>query len=634
MKKTFIIALTLLAGLFAGCNDDSSDASVIAIDSTQLEAIKAAFPADGDSRTATIKTNLNSVKVTSTQPWCKGQILDEDGFILRISTMPNEGFENRSAMVVVYGKGIEDIVIPITQFSGAPFLTADKSEISVVDGDLRFSLTVTSNVDYVLRRNGWIDDDGDNAVVVGTKTYNYKVGSINPETSREGRIDIKVTDMPNESLSRSITVTQTQSKLNPVISTFTPTTGIREAVITLKGENFGTNASLIKAYFNTASADIVSVTDTEIKVSVPKVTGSTDAVETTVKIVVDEVDYIYVDKFTYNKSWYLSTVTGNGATAFKGGTLADGQVRARYLCVDDNDNIFVSHRESNADLHLVKINEAANSVVSLGGPYTSAEFINNAPIVLPDGKVLVANDQGNATLGYSYYIYDPANNWQPERVSFTYDVNPAGIWVYRYSYNPNNNCLYGFTSGDMHIIDMATKKAVRYATFAGKNIWPYAHVFNSAHEKIYTATGVIATNGGANQYGPWVFDPGAFITSSTIATRMNSSYTAEGYAPATAIVDGPLVNTGSGAVWGMDWGPDGRLYLADCINHVIRAIDLTANPVTIETILGVAGSGGTVNGNGQNGRLNGPRGIAWNKAGTALYISDFDGCTLRKWAFE
>lgn len=623
MKKIFIIASALLAGLFIGCDDDSSDAAMLVIDPVQLEEMEGSFSALGESRTAAIKTNLNSVNVSSTQPWCKVQILDEDGFILRIAAMPNEGFDNRSALVVVYGKGIEDIVIPVNQLSSYPSLTVDKSEIEVIDGGLRFTLTVTSNVDYVFRRNGWIEDDGDNGIVVGTKTYHFKVPFIFPGTEREGRIDVKVTDLPNESLSKSIPVKQTQGDLNPELSTFSPASGSRGETITLSGVGFNGIPELIDVYFNGVKAEMLSIDNTKITVAVPKIPSATDQIETEIKVVAQQTtEHIYTGKFTYNKSWYLSTVTGNGSATFKGGTLADGQVKARYIDIDDDGNVYVTHRETGGDRHIVLINEEQNivkSVLKIDTP--------NAANVASNGIIYVAQD-GN---GSTYYTIDRGNDYATATKSVNYSESgftpPGSYYMYRLLHNEVDNHIYGFVGGtDSYIvkIDPATNKGALFYRVTAQNPYWYGATFSPDFSKVY-ASGNNATFG----YGIYVMDmsnPDAGFT------RLNSNGNMGAANTEALLKDGDLVDAGFGQCWGMDWGPDGRLYMSDFTNHIIRAVDLTTKKV--ETVLGKAGQAGTVDGNKDSARLNGPRGPVWNAEGTAMYISDFTGNTVRKWAYE
>ena len=77
----------------------------------------------------------------------------------------------------------------------------------------------------------------------------------------------------------------------------------------------------------------------------------------------------------------------------------------------------------------------------------------------------------------------------------------------------------------------------------------------------------------------------------------------------------------------LDFGPDGRLYLTDVGNHVVRAIDLTAN--TITTVAGT-GTGGFSGDGGQAtaAQLLLPYGIAFDAVGN-LYIADTSNHRIR-----
>ena len=87
----------------------------------------------------------------------------------------------------------------------------------------------------------------------------------------------------------------------------------------------------------------------------------------------------------------------------------------------------------------------------------------------------------------------------------------------------------------------------------------------------------------------------------------------------------------------MAFGPDGRLYFADTLNHRIRAIDLTTG--IIQTVVGNGatptgvkpfpadqlGDGGTA----LQGTLNRPMGLTFDAAGN-MYIADTYNQRIRK----
>ena len=536
----------MLAATFSACDDDNTDGSSglkLAIDDDDLTEMTANFTNLQGFRTVPVSTNIRNVNVISSAEWCTAELTDESGTSLRVSVNENTTYFSRVADVVLYAKGVANVVVPVTQ-SGAEYPYAG------------------------------------NPTVTGTDVVSAKEGE----------------------------------------------------TVTILGTYFGIDPRVVKVHFNGVQATVLSVDDEEIRVAMPKITDDTNGmtIDCDVKVAVDGRTAVLATDFAYEKVWHLKTVTGNGTTTFQGGTLAQGQVRGRYLCIDENDNIFVSHRESFTDLHLVKINEAENSVKSLGGPYISNDFVNNTPIVLPDGRILVANDQSNATIGHTYYIFDPENNWEPERVEVTYDVQPGGIWVYKWTYNPDDKCLYGLTSGDIFKVDPETNTGTKFYTGTGKtdsggsnaNIWPYGSEFSADGKTLYVAS----CNNASIYLGPWKMNMTA-DDASRAYTRMNINYTAKG-AAAPATFNENVADSGFGYCWGVCMGADGKLYMSDVTNHCIRVIDLGTNKV--EVFFGSPGNAGNIDGLKDIGRLNGPRGIAWNAKGTALYISDFDGCRIRK----
>src|SRR4051812_8588915 len=77
---------------------------------------------------------------------------------------------------------------------------------------------------------------------------------------------------------------------------------------------------------------------------------------------------------------------------------------------------------------------------------------------------------------------------------------------------------------------------------------------------------------------------------------------------------------------GLAIGTNGFIYVADCGNHIIRAI---ASDGSVTTIAGTAGVWGTNDGNGSSARFNGPVGLALDPEGN-LFVSDSNNHTIRK----
>ncbi len=78
----------------------------------------------------------------------------------------------------------------------------------------------------------------------------------------------------------------------------------------------------------------------------------------------------------------------------------------------------------------------------------------------------------------------------------------------------------------------------------------------------------------------------------------------------------------------LEWGPDGRLYVADELNHAVRAINLDNGIIRTVAGNGAAGFGGD-GGSARDARLAWPRGIAFDTDGN-LYISDTENHRIRK----
>ncbi|HEX8255069.1 MAG TPA: hypothetical protein VF846_18150, partial [Thermoanaerobaculia bacterium] len=70
----------------------------------------------------------------------------------------------------------------------------------------------------------------------------------------------------------------------------------------------------------------------------------------------------------------------------------------------------------------------------------------------------------------------------------------------------------------------------------------------------------------------------------------------------------------------------GNVYVGDMLNDAVRKI---APNGTVTTLAGLAGSGGSANGNGSAARFFSPRGVAVD-AGGNVYVADSDNGTIRK----
>ncbi len=629
MKRLYkILGYVLSIGLlFFACKKETSEAVFLNLDEEELTMLQQPFIHLAGNRMVPLNTNLDVVKVSSSADWCKVSIVDNNGAFLRVDVFPNEGFDERTAEVTVFGQGVESIKIPVTQWSSEPLLVvAESAGIDIIDGELDFTLHITSNVDFTLELPVWITSVGNNTPFIGSKLYTFIASPIAPG-DRVGYIKVITDEHPD--LDQIIEVSQHQNILQPVLSDFSPLSGEKESTVVLNGSNFGTNKDLIKVYFNTLEAEVVSVADDAITVIVPRAPGN----PCTIKVDILGEELTYPTTFDYVKSWGLYTVTGDGNATFRGGTLAQGRLRARYISLDGNGNIFASHRDEGNNRYIVRINEAENKVEALGASMGNGWQPNGTTVGL-NNVVYLANDAKN---GRSYYELDPANNWTPVEQTITYggEAPPsATAYLYRLIYNFSDGYLYGVighADGTVIKVNPSTREGEVIYRYGQHPTWYGLAVNPGNGTDLYAMVNTQAVG-----YGPYRMN---LTTASAGFTRLNPLGNAGAATPAL-LNDGPLQNAGFGQAWDLTFGPDGYLYVSDFTNHVIRRINLTTN--TVETVIGQAGVSGNVDGKKDKARLYGPRGLAWNQDGTALYIFDFNssntdntnGNRLRKWTLD
>lgn len=616
MNKLVIGISILLTAILFSCSDDKEEIPVLSIGSDDMAVASQPFAKEAEARTIPVNTNLDVVKATSSEKWCKATIINENkGTFLYVSVFPNDGFTERTAEITLSGKGVAEIKIPVVQWSDSPgIVVVPEGEILIVDGELEFSLQATANFDFKIEQPEWVKNNGDNTPIIGHKEYKFLADGMQPG-ERNGEIRILPIGQGLDDYIKVINVKQTQKELEPSLTTFSPITAIKGTEVVLSGENFGNSPEHVKVYFNALEATIKEVTEIAITVVVPRAPGD----ECDISVVFgDNNPLVYADKFDYEKSWTLETLTGDGSktSQFKGGSLAEAQIEARYLSTDANNNIFASHRERTGDRYLIRINEAENIVEALN---ENNQWNPNATTVGPDGVVYSIDDGNNGTV---YYTLDPNDNWTPVRHTITYPSgNPiSGSYTYRLTYNPKDGYLYGQIGnnrGQVIKVDPSTDTGEVIYEWGSNPTW-YAGTIDN-NNTLY-----IMSNTQAIGYGPWKMD---LTNISAGFARLNPNGN-QGAADASTLRDGPLETAGFGNAYEMVFDDEGNIYVTDNPNHIIRKINLADQ--TVETIMGVARSAGLVDGGKEEARLNNPRGIAWNNDKTVLYISDWGNKCIRK----
>ena len=193
-----------------------------------------------------------------------------------------------------------------------------------------------------------------------------------------------------------------------------------------------------------------SKTGTELYVLAPRLPGE----DCVISVVQGQDSLTYDEHFDYTVSTTVSTICGNGTPTYKDGALTEAQVSPYYLCVDDNENIFVISRNAPSGdagtYTIARIDLENDELVSI-----LAET-GNVPCVAPDTQVVTCPTETN--MG-SFIEMNPLEMWAPRIRSFKwYDSNPPQHgWKHCMVVNPSDGKIYcRFYFGQLIKIDPKT----------------------------------------------------------------------------------------------------------------------------------------------------------------------------------
>jgi hypothetical protein len=395
-----------------------------------------------------------------------------------------------------------------------------------------------------------------------------------------------------------------------VLTSFYPDSGGIASKVILDGENFGSDPSKIKVYFNSKPAAVIGSSGSRMYAIVPRMPGDT----CTVSVVVDNDSVVYDQKFRYKISVSVSTIAGNGSNILTGGTLDQVQLRPSYLCVDNDDNIFVSI--DRGTYGLVRINEEDNFMTVLA--QTGAISFPTAPCAdLTTGLVTVCADN---ELGL-FYTMNPKEGWGVRTKSWTWKEGtrqPVNGWKKCMAACEVDGYVYvSHYNGHLVKIDPKTWEGETIAVIAqGDNYL----AFHSLYPNLLYISFIAGAGANANGiYSIDVTDPDPAST----FKRLNGPI-APGHR------DGKLEIAQFNDPRQIYFDPEGNLYIADANNHCIRRIT-TDNMV--ETVVGIPGEKGNRDGGKDEALFNTPWGIGVARDGT-VYVADTENCRVKKLAIE
>ncbi len=389
------------------------------------------------------------------------------------------------------------------------------------------------------------------------------------------------------------------------LSSFTPNYGKYLEKVILRGSGFG-KTSDIKVYFNQREAAVIgsSKSGTELYVLAPRLPGEDCAIS----VVQGQDSLIYDEHFDYTVSTTVSTICGNGTFKYKAGSLTEAQVSPYYLCVDDNENIFVVSRNSPDDNNDGNTYTIGRIDLENDELVTIIAETGNVPCVAPETQIVTCPTEKN--VGH-FIEMNPLEMWAPRhRVFKWYDANPpSNGWKHCMVVNPSDGMIYTrFYFGQLVKIDPQTYETELVCMTSQFDT--YGMTFRPQEPNVLYFTGW-------GNHGIFKVDLNA---EKVEAIQIN------GGSSTAAHRDGDLKDALFNCPSQMYSDADGNIYVADSNNHCIRRITPENQ---VETVLGVPSEAGWVDGTQEVAKFNKPRGIGIAPDGS-VYVADWGNGRIRK----
>lgn len=406
-----------------------------------------------------------------------------------------------------------------------------------------------------------------------------------------------------------------------VLASFSPMEGGARDKILLDGNNFGTDLSKIKVYFNNAKASVVSSSGNRIYAIVPRLPGENPKIS----VVVGEDSVSYTETFTYRTQAQVTTVTGTGDQDFLAGSLDQAHVYGKYLELDAEGNLFMSWRDGGS-WGVARINEQQNIVTGLIEAKTTGERVLYANGLTVDREtgVLTASHESVPEV---FFSFDPREAWYPRQRNalFSQAEYNSIVWADRYAnfvtFSPYDGHLYTrFRDGKVARINPETYEATivhqgPYGSQYGQGInpakpWELYITLHSNASPTEFRQGIMMLD-----LRPEHIDKGF--------KRLNAP-------GGSGFRDGPLEEAIFNYPKDIKFDNDGNLFVADYGNHCIRMVSPDG---VVSTVAGQPGSAGYKDGGPVESQFKNPWGIAVNEQGN-IYIADWGNARIRKLVIE
>jgi outer membrane protein assembly factor BamB len=399
-----------------------------------------------------------------------------------------------------------------------------------------------------------------------------------------------------------------------VLTTFHPDSGGIASKVIFDGENFGTDPSKIRVYFNQKQAPVVGSSGKRMYAVVPRMPGDT----CTVSVVVGNDSVIYDKQFRYKISVSVSTIAGNGTNnVLQLGALDQSILYPCGLCMDNDGNIFSMIRNNNGGF--VKINEEENSVIELANASQGIVWPSSPCVDMSTGIVTFPSDH----IRELFWTLDPKEGWAFRARYMKFKEStiqlPENTWK-----KSTASCAYDghfytiFYNGHLVKIHPKTYETEILYVLSAQGDY-YGMAFHPLHPQILYISSW--SNAGSNSNSIFSLD----VTDPAGTFQKLSGSIAGGHR------DGEIHVAQFREPGQIFFDPEGNLYIADAGNHCIRRLNTITNMV--ETVVGIPGQAGWKDGGKDEALFNAPRGIVVSSDGT-VYVGDHNNARIRKLAIE
>ncbi len=404
-----------------------------------------------------------------------------------------------------------------------------------------------------------------------------------------------------------------------VLSSFYPAEGGAKDKILLDGQNFGSDPSKIKVYFNNARAAVVSSSGERIYAIVPRLPGD----DPKISVVIGKDSLIYDKSFTYHIQAQVSTVTGTGDKDFLAGTLDQAHVYGKYLDMDAQGNLFMTWRDGGS-FGIARINEKENIVTPLYSAASSPNPYANGVTVDRETGIMTVSHESVAEV---FFSFDPREAWTLRQRNAQFSAADYGkiVQADRYAnfvtFCPYDGHLYTrFRDGHIAKIDPVTYAA----TIVHKG--PYGSQYGQAINPAKPWELYITLHSNAS---PNTFAQGISVLDLR-PEHINEGFKRINAPGGSGFRDGPVKDAIFNYPKDIKFDKTGNMFIADYGNHCIRM--LSADGI-VSTVAGQPTKAGYKDGGPVESQFNQPWGVAVNDQGD-IYIADWSNARIRKLVIE